>query len=333
MLNMKILICHPSPIAFARLRSQLMTSAEISSCTTAASLTDTYNFAEHHQVDCVVLAASFADREEFELLDTLFRIIGIGCVLVQESDCKTNRNMSTKAKEHVVFTSGQSDTSTLIRAIKSASTRVTKLVSPIPHADDRNDFNPKKVILIGASTGGIDALLKTTQAFSNCCPPTIIVQHTGGSFARSLIRLLDRASPARVTEALEGSLLQPGHIYLPPGDTAHLLIETHRAPRITLQSSDTISGHRPSIDALFTSALPYARHVTAALLTGMGRDGAQGLTALRKAGAHTIGQNEATSVVYGMPRIAKEMGGVSQELPLDEIGPALLAASSSQVRV
>ena len=93
-----------------------------------------------------------------------------------------------------------------------------------------------------------------------------------------------------------------------------------------------ISGHRPSIDALFSSAIGYDPHVVAALLTGMGRDGAQGLLALRHAGAVTLGQDEATSVVYGMPRMAMEMGAVTQQLPIQKIGPALLQACHAKAR-
>ncbi|WP_342071641.1 CheB methylesterase domain-containing protein [Yoonia algicola] len=194
------------------------------------------------------------------------------------------------------------------------------------------DYDPQKLILIGASTGGIDALLTIVKHFDEHCPPVLIVQHTGGSFAKSLIRLLNSACCAVVTSAEDGMAAMNGHIYLAPDDQFHLTLAPRRRPFLHLQSGGQISGHRPSIDALFTSALPMAPRVSAALLTGMGKDGADGLTKLRRAGAHTIGQDQRTSVVYGMPRVAMEMGGVCEQLPLDTIGPALLNACLAEVR-
>jgi two-component system chemotaxis response regulator CheB len=193
-------------------------------------------------------------------------------------------------------------------------------------------FDPRRIVLIGASTGGVDALTKVVRHFSDQCPPTLIVQHTGSSFTKSLIRLINGATDALVEEAAHGTALCPGHIYLPPDDQTHLCLSASGTICLDLMKGDLVSGHRPSIDALFNSARPYARHVSAALLTGMGRDGASGLTELRKSGAHTIGQDEKTSVVYGMPRIAHELGGVIEQLPIDKIGPALLRSSSRNVR-
>jgi two-component system chemotaxis response regulator CheB len=185
----------------------------------------------------------------------------------------------------------------------------------------------KSVILLGASAGGIDALLQIIRHFSDNCPPTLIVQHTGDRYARGLIRLLNASSDAKVAEALDGDFLSQGHIYMSPGAHAHLCLAPDPPFRIKLSQSSLHMGHRPSVDVLFDSAVPFAHCVTAAILTGMGRDGARGLTALRQAGARTFGQDQETSVVYGMPRAARAMGGVNHELPIAAIGPALLNAA------
>ena len=185
-----------------------------------------------------------------------------------------------------------------------------------------------RFILIGSSTGGVDALMKIISHFSKKCPPTLIVQHTGGVFAKSLIRLLDGATEANVGAATDGAELQVGNIYLAPNDTAHLCIAAGNTPRISLRNTTDRYGHRPSVNALFESAVPFARQVTAVILTGMGRDGATGMVALRKAGAQTFGQDEQTSVVYGMPKVAYDLGGVETQLPLSKIGPMLLQAAS-----
>ncbi|WP_296375678.1 CheB methylesterase domain-containing protein [Yoonia sp.] len=204
-----------------------------------------------------------------------------------------------------------------------------------PATDDynrqRHSVDPFRIVLIGSSTGGVDALLRIISGFPADCPPTLIVQHTGGSYARSLIRLLDGATPAKVLPAQNGQNLSRGEIYLAPDDMAHLQLCPSRSRQILLKPGPPVSGHRPSVDALFQSALDYADEITAALLTGMGRDGAAGITALRRAGARTIGQDAATSVVYGMPRVAKQMGGIETELPLSMIGPALLQVSRTTV--
>ena len=188
-----------------------------------------------------------------------------------------------------------------------------------------------RVILIGASTGGVDALLRVLSHFSEKCPPTFIVQHTGGNFTNSLIRLLDSATDARVCGAQNGMAVEKGKIYLSPSDRVHLTIETEDVPKVALCATAPVLGHRPSVDALFFSAVPIAPRVTAALLTGMGCDGAAGIEALNTAGADTFGQDETTSLIYGMPRKAKELGGIQVELPINDIGPALLKSAQTKV--
>lgn len=191
-------------------------------------------------------------------------------------------------------------------------------------------FDGQRILLIGASTGGVEALTQVLSTFPADCPPTLIVQHTGGGFTKGLTRLLNRGCAAHVMEAREGHVPRPGEVLMPPGNAAHLEIAPARGGAVHLRHGPPVSGHRPSVDALFLSALPWAGRVTAALLTGMGRDGAEGLLALRQAGAETFGQDAETSVVYGMPRVAFELGAVGQQLPLSAIGPALMASCRRQ---
>ena len=186
-----------------------------------------------------------------------------------------------------------------------------------------------RFILIGASTGGVDALLNVLSSFPADCPPTFIVQHTGGGFGDSLTRLLDRQCAASVRPARSGDLVGSGQVVLAAGCRAHMQLAGGRPMRILLDANGPISGHMPSVDALFQSAVPGARRAVAALLTGMGRDGAVGLKALHDSGAVTIAQDEATSTVYGMPRAAAELGAVQHVLPLHKIGPALLDACAA----
>ncbi len=180
------------------------------------------------------------------------------------------------------------------------------------------------LIAIGASTGGVDALLALIGAFPRDCPPTVIVQHMPAMFTTSFADRLARFCPPDVEEAASGTILKRGHVYLAPGGARHMEVVGTAAPRIRLYEGDTVSGHRPSVDVLFRSIARLGRPAIGVLLTGMGADGAAGLKAMRDAGARTIGQDEATSVVYGMPQAAMAIGGVERQLPLHRIASAAM---------
>ncbi len=328
---MRILIAHHSPVGQARLQTRLSKNPHLDVCRAAAELTQVYDYAEHHRPDCVLMSGELANCAEFELLDSLFRIMGIGCVLIKSETDQPMAGLSARAARHVVWLELDATDEALVNALHSANT-----AAPQPtvnrNAPKNHDFDKSRLILIGSSTGGVDALLKILKQFPANCPPTLIVQHTGGGFAQSLIRLLDGATAANVQKAEDGARIAPGAIYLAPGDGAHLCLAKGSPYRISMQTHALVSGHRPSVDALFLSARHQAPHITAAILTGMGRDGAEGLAALRNAGARTFGQDEASSVVYGMPRVAMELGGVETQLPIDQMGQALLRASAQRVR-
>lgn len=186
-------------------------------------------------------------------------------------------------------------------------------------------FTPAdKVVAIGSSTGGVEALLTLIQHLPANCAPTLITQHMPATFTRSFAERLNRASAAQVSEARNGDPLLPGRIYVAPGGEHHLEIEGSAHLRCRVRDGGPVSGHCPSVDALFNSAARAAgSRAVGVILTGMGRDGAQGLMAMRQAGARTLGQDEATSVVYGMPRAAFELGAVERQLPLEKLGPAV----------
>ena len=185
-----------------------------------------------------------------------------------------------------------------------------------------------KTALIGASTGGVDALERVIGALPPDAPPVLITQHMPESFLASFAERLDGLSRARVRLAEHGARVAQGCVYLAPGGRYHLQIAGPAGrQRCELHAGEKVSGHRPSVDMLFASAVPAAAQTVAVLLTGMGSDGAEGMRKLRAAGSHTIGQDEATSVVYGMPRVAAELGAVAEVCPLDSVADALLRAT------
>lgn len=200
---------------------------------------------------------------------------------------------------------------------------------PPPPGDYRPD--PNHVLAIGASTGGVEALLTILQGFPADCPATVITQHMPATFTKSFAARLDKVCAPTVTEAEDGAPVKPGHIYIAPGGEAHLEV-SGASPRCRLVRSDTVNGHRPSVDVLFNSVARLNRPMTGVILTGMGRDGAKGLLEMRHKGAHTLGQDEGSSIVYGMPRAAHELGAVERQLPLQRLRPAILDLCSASPR-
>ena len=178
-----------------------------------------------------------------------------------------------------------------------------------------------EVIAIGISTGGPDAL---RVVFSNLDEdlkqPILVVQHMPAGFTLEFAKSLDRISPLNVKEAEEGDILTPGWAYVAQGNK-HMEVEKKGGSAlIHLGDSPLVSGHRPSADVLFASvAMAYTNHVLGVIMTGMGRDGAQQLGTVFKEGGITLGQDEKSAVVYGMPRVAWEMGHVMEQVPLERM--------------
>ena len=199
--------------------------------------------------------------------------------------------------------------------VRALEMRETRAVDGAYRAD------PNHILAIGASTGGVEALLTILSAFPANCPATVVTQHMPATFTRSFAARLDKMSGATVTEAVDGAPLKAGHVYIAPGGEAHLEVANGRCRLVV---ADTVNGHRPSVDVLFNSVARLGRPMTGVILTGMGKDGARGLLAMRQAGARTLGQDEQSCVVYGMPRAAFEVGAVERQLSLSRLAPAIL---------
>ncbi|MGX5667878.1 chemotaxis response regulator protein-glutamate methylesterase [Rhizobium daejeonense] len=199
-------------------------------------------------------------------------------------------------------------------------------------ASPATDFRVgRKIVAIGSSTGGVEALITVLQKFPRNCPPTVITQHMPPTFTKSFAERLNRLCAPVVEEATDGARLEIGKIYLAPGGDRHLQVVNASAPSCRLLERPPVNGHRPSVDVLFDSVAELAgRNAVGVILTGMGRDGASGLLKMRHAGARTLGQNEKTCVVYGMPRVAHELGAVEQQLPLGSIGEEILKLTAAR---
>lgn len=222
----------------------------------------------------------------------------------------------------------------LAEKVKAAArSRLRRAVpTPGPTAAPASGYRVgRKVVAIGSSTGGVEALITVLQKFPKNCPPTVITQHMPPTFTKSFAERLNRLCAPVVEEATDGARLEIGKIYLAPGGDRHLQVVNPSAPCCRLVEREPVNGHRPSVDVLFESVAELAgRNAVGAILTGMGRDGASGLLKMRNAGARTLGQNEKTCVVYGMPRVAYEIGAVEAQLPLDSIGEEILKLTAAR---
>lgn len=305
-----------SPLTLSRLGRELGNLPEIRLCGQASDLSGAYVLVEQAEPRLVILGPELTRHPDFPGLLAMFRVMGIAWLQIGSGVGADGAPLLDPALPGAG----------MLPALRASLARPVETVSPRPATPAPTvRARPDRFILIGSSTGGIDALLRVLSTFPADCPPTAIVQHTGSAFSDSLIRLLDRCCAARVLPAQSGAPLQPGHVVVGAGCGGHMRLRPGAPPQVLVTPGPAVSGHVPSVDELFRSALPIAPRVAAALLTGMGRDGAAGMLELRRAGAATIAQDEATSVVYGMPRAAWESGGAQCRLPIDRIGPELLA--------
>ncbi len=185
------------------------------------------------------------------------------------------------------------------------------------------------LIAIGASTGGTEAIKDVLVGMPPDAPGIVIAQHIPKAFSTPFAERMNRSSPMTVYEAQDGQQIRPGHVYIAPGDR-HLMVVRSGARWICrLDDGSPVNRHKPSVDVLFRSVAQQAGHnAIGILLTGMGRDGARGLKEMRDAGSPTIAQDEATSVVWGMPGSAVEIGAAAEVLPLPRIASRALALAA-----
>lgn len=281
----------------------------------AASLCEAFPLAEQAVPDVLALSVDFLVEPDFEGFLKLGEMLGSQMFLFS-----SDGNLPTRGQRYPQ----------LPCLIMEPGDDITHLVARLadhcpPQTEDSTPTRAPDLILLGASTGGIAAIEAVLLAFPVDCPPTLVVQHMRDGFISGLAKRLNDCCRPKVMTAPEGGPLQRGTVYFAADANRHLTLAGRAAPRIALVDGPPRNGHRPAVDPLFESALPWAAGVSAALLTGMGNDGAAGLSALRAAGAHTIAQDQASSIVWGMPRAAVEAGAASEVLPLDRIGTALLS--------
>lgn len=220
-----------------------------------------------------------------------------------------------------------------IRMAARAQPRRIEPAKQAPGALAALAVSSEKLVVLGASTGGTEAIREVLQPLPANAPGILIAQHMPGGFTRSFAQRLDGLCRIRVKEGEHGERVLPGHAYIAPGD-AHMTLGrsgTHYV--VQLDDGPPVNRHRPSVDVLFESAAGLSRDNTiGVLLTGMGKDGARGLLALRNAGASTLAQDQQTSLVFGMPREAIALGAASEVVALGDVAERLLALATRTTR-
>lgn len=193
-------------------------------------------------------------------------------------------------------------------------------------AAGRPAIGVNRIVFVGASTGGTEAVKTFLLGIPANCPPILIVQHMPESFTGSFAARLNGLCQPRVVEAQGGEVLAPGTVYVSPGHS-HMRVRRAGGGYVTeLLKTPPVNRHRPSVDVLFDSAAEaVGRNAIGVILTGMGKDGANGLLRMRQAGARTFGQDEASCVVYGMPREAALIGAVEETASLNDLAQKVLA--------
>lgn len=214
-----------------------------------------------------------------------------------------------------------------IRAAAKAKVRVPGERAPANRAANTavGALKPSSVIAIGASTGGTEAIRQVLETFPENLPGTVITQHIPAGFSKAFSERLNHLCRMEVKEAVDGDELHPGRVLVAPGGVHMMLRRTGSGYRVAIKDGPRVCYQKPSVDVLFRSVADEAGpNAVAALLTGMGSDGASGLSQIRQVGGATIAQNEETCVVFGMPREAIRLGAAAQVLPLQQVAPAIL---------
>ena len=334
----RVLVVDDSPTMRGLITAALRRDPEIEVIGSAADPLEARALIKELNPDVITLDVEMANMNGLEFLEKIMRLRPMPVVMVSTLT-QAGAEVTLQALEmgaiDAVGKPGAGVTAVeafaeLTLKVKTAARSRVRRRETTETPRPRTDYRPgaDHILAIGASTGGVEALLTIISAFPVNCPATVITQHMPATFTPSFAARLDKMSAATVTEAIDGAPLIPGHIYLAPGGLTHLEV-SGATPRCRLSLGDTVTGHRPSVDVLFRSVARLRRPMTGVILTGMGRDGAQGLLEMRNAGARTLGQDEASCVVYGMPRVAHEIGAVERQLPLARLSSAILDLCAS----
>lgn len=342
----RVLIVDDSPTMRALIAELLRRESDIEVIGSAADAMEARTLIREREPDVVTLDIEMPGMSGLDFLDKLMRLKPTPVIVVsghtREGADTTARALEIGAVDCYAKPDGRAGDflrgdegrlAALIRIAAQARVR-DRPVAISPASPPTKPLMPRnerpRLIAVGASTGGVEALQILLQGFPADCPPTLVVQHINGHFAEAVARRLDQWCAPTVTIAEPDLPLKPGHVYLAPGTDRHLQVRGGVAALTArMRPGDKVSGHRPSVDMLFHSAAEaLGAEAIGILLTGMGSDGAEGLLAMARAGAATIVQDEATSTVFGMPKAAIGLGAAKLVAPIQRIAEHAFARAA-----
>ncbi|KKB69870.1 protein-glutamate methylesterase/protein-glutamine glutaminase [Burkholderia pseudomallei] len=353
--KIKVLCVDDSALIRSLMTEIINSQPDMEVCATAPDPLVARELIKQHNPDVLTLDVEMPRMDGLDFLEKLMRLRPMPVVMVSSLTERgseiTLRALELGAvdfvtKPRVGIRDGMLDYSEKLADKVRAASRARVRQNPQPHAAaaaaahghagaaapliNNPLVSTEKLIIVGASTGGTEAIREVLMPLPPDAPAVLIAQHMPPGFTRSFAQRLNGLCRISVKEAEHGERVLPGHAYIAPGH-AHLLLARSGANYIAhLSDEPPVNRHRPSVDVLFRSAAQHAgKNALGVILTGMGRDGAAGLLEMKKAGAYTFAQDEASCVVFGMPREAIAMGGVDDVAPLSDMSRRIMARLAS----
>nr|WP_038801131.1 chemotaxis response regulator protein-glutamate methylesterase [Burkholderia oklahomensis] len=353
--KIKVLCVDDSALIRSLMTEIINSQPDMEVCATAPDPLVARELIKQHNPDVLTLDVEMPRMDGLDFLEKLMRLRPMPVVMVSSLTERgseiTLRALELGAvdfvtKPRVGIRDGMLDYSEKLADKVRAASRARVRQNPQPHSAaaaaahgqasaaapliNNPLVSTEKLIIVGASTGGTEAIREVLTPLPPDAPAVLIAQHMPPGFTRSFAQRLNGLCRISVKEAEHGERVLPGHAYIAPGH-AHLLLARSGANYIAHLSDDPpVNRHRPSVDVLFRSAAQHAgKNALGVILTGMGRDGAAGLLEMKKAGAYTFAQDEASCVVFGMPREAIAMGGVDDVAPLSDMSRRIMARLAS----
>ncbi|WP_420426248.1 protein-glutamate methylesterase/protein-glutamine glutaminase [Algiphilus sp.] len=340
----RVLLVDDSAAMRALLRELLADTADINVIGEAADAYEARERIKALNPDVITLDVEMPRMNGLRFLENLMRLRPTPVVMVSSLTAKgaqtTLQAFALGAVEVLQKPSGTTNAELaaakdeLVRAIRAASKSRPRMRQAAPVSPNKfagNIATASKFCLIGASTGGTEAIREVLANWRLPEVAVLIVQHIPPAFSASFAERLDRSSPLFVRHAVDGQALQSGHAYVAPGGLHMRMVRSRGGYGIQLDESPPVNRHRPAVDVLFDSAKTFKHDcVAAVLLTGMGDDGARGMEALHELGVFTIAQDEATSVVWGMPGVAVSLGAADRVVPLQYIAQTVADAARTR---
>ena len=327
--KVRVLVVEGSAVTRRILTAILAADREIEVAGAVAGVQDAHEVTVRLRPDVLTLDVALLSRRGLPSLERLMRASQTPVVLVSPPTRK-GREMTLLALELGAAGVVRMPSRELVRRMPDVVSEMLGAVKAAARGRTEPDAataepSAASVIAVGASTGGTDAIQQFLMAMRPDAPGLVIVQHMPERFTHAFAERCNGLCPVRVREATDGDLVRPGHALIAPGNLHMRVRRDGQGYRVLLEHGPPVNGHRPSIDVLFTStAAAVGRNAVGVILTGMGADGARGLSAMKRAGARTLAQDEATCVVFGMPREAIALGAVDHVLPLSELGRVAL---------